>query len=315
MMTDTNHYHAPKWMKGGHAQTISPKLFRYPKAPFRRELRLDSTGKTQVAYDFIDALENAPTVVLFHGLEGSSRSHYAESLAREVHRRNWRLIVVHFRSCGGVPNTAPVFYHAGDSFEIAFVLNQLKKEFHTLYAAGVSLGGNALAKYLGEHNVTAVCEAAAVISAPLDLPAASIALNRPFARTVYAPYFLKTLIPKAIEFTGDSLEKWKDCTNLRDFDNRFTSQLYNFIDADDYYHHASAMPHLKNITVPTLIINAKNDPFFPPDALPTEEDVSMSVSLLQPEEGGHVGFVDLHRKDVFSWLPETVLNFFEKPWE
>lgn len=313
MKTDNapmNDYRAPWWLPGGHAQTIIPKFVRQPPLAYRRELRSDSTGKTQVAYDWVDGDPQAPLVVLFHGLEGSSNSHYALALAHAAKRRGWRYVVAHYRSCGGVDNTAPVFYHSGDSAEISFVLSRLQQENPVLFAVGVSLGGNALAKYLGE-TPQAACTAAAVVSAPLDLPAASIALEQPLARRLYAPYFLNTLIPKARALADTaSATQWQCCRTLTEFDNLFTAPLHGFADAADYYRRASAKPLLRDITTPTLIVNARNDPFMPAAALPTAEDVSSTVTLLQPDSGGHVGFFDAKRSNKLSWLPETVLDFF-----
>ncbi|MDO5686011.1 MAG: alpha/beta fold hydrolase [Neisseria sp.] len=305
-------YAPPTWLKGGHAQTVVPKFVRQATIDYRRELRADSHGTAQVAYDFVDGAADAPLVVLFHGLEGSSSSHYAIALAHAVRQRGWRYVVVHFRSCGGVPNTSPVFYHSGDSAEIAFVLNQLKQDNPELFAVGVSLGGNALAKYLGEEGVQAACSAAASISAPLDLPAAAIALRHPVSRRIYIPYFLRTLVPKARALCTDAAleQKLRHCRSLTEFDNLFTAPLHGFADAQDYYRRASSKPLLPEITVPTLILNAQNDPFLPASALPRAHEVSRTVTLLQPAQGGHVGFLDTRRHDKLSWLPETVLDFF-----
>ena len=141
-------YHSPHWLIGGHLQTVYAKLLTRPAPNYRRELLPDSTGQEQVAYDFIDAPHaNAPLVVLFHGLEGSSLSHYAIELMHTVQAYGWHGVVAHFRSCGGVP--AQKMYHSGDTLEVAHMLNLLAQRYPTIYAVGVSLGGNVLAKYLG----------------------------------------------------------------------------------------------------------------------------------------------------------------------
>ena len=306
----TSTYHAPSFLKGGHIQTISAKFYATQPVDFYRELRLDSTGKTLVAYDFIQGDATQPLTVLFHGLEGSSQSHYAQAFAREALRRNLPFVVVHFRSCGGVENTAPIFYHSGDSAEISFVLNKIYQDTGKKpFAVGISLGGNALAKYLGEVGENAACQAAAVVSAPLDLIIATQAFALPFARTVYTPYFLKTLIPKARKIMPNA--DWLHCYSLKDFDDRFTAPLHGFDNAMDYYRQSSAKPFLASIAVPTLVINAQNDPFMPANALPRADEVSEQVFLMYPEQGGHVGFFDNHRTDKLSWLPETVLDFFQ----
>ncbi|MBH5917538.1 alpha/beta hydrolase, partial [Neisseria meningitidis] len=163
----------PFFLRNGNADTLAAKFLQRPAPAYRRELLPDSTGKTKTAYDFSDGISpDAPLVVLFHGLEGSSRSHYAVELMLAVRDWGWHGAVVHFRSCGGVANTAPVFYHLGDTAEIAFTLDTLAARYREIYAVGVSLGGNALAKYLGEQGENALPQAAAVISAPVDAEAA-----------------------------------------------------------------------------------------------------------------------------------------------
>ncbi|CKK77391.1 putative hydrolase [Neisseria meningitidis] len=137
----------PFFLRNGNADTIAAKFLQRSAPAYRRELLPDSTGKTKTAYDFSDGISpDAPLVVLFHGLEGGSGSHYAVELMLAVRDRGWNGVVVHFRSCGGVANTAPVFYHLGDTAEIAFTLDTLAARYREIYAVGVSLGGNALAK-------------------------------------------------------------------------------------------------------------------------------------------------------------------------
>ena len=177
------------------------------------------------------------------------------------------------------------------------------------FAVGVSLGGNALAKYLGETGIQAACQAAAVVSAPLDLIIATQAFALPFARAVYMPYFLRSLIPKARKIMPDA--DWQHCDTLQDFDDRFTAPLHGFDDAMDYYRQSSGKPFLASVAVPTIVINAQNDPFMPANALPRVDEVSEQVFLMYPEQGGHVGFMENRREDKLSWLPETVFNFFQ----
>ena len=306
-------YRAPAWLPGGHAQSIWPKLIQPPLPAYRRELLPDSTGQTQVAYDFIDAPgADAPLVMLFHGLEGDSGSHYARALMHAVRRRGWHGVVAHFRGCGGVPNQAAVYYHSGDSPEIAHMLALMAARYPRIYAAGVSLGGNALAKYLGEQGRHALPQAAAIVSAPLDLTAASGNLEHGLSKALYAPYFLKSLLPKVAatraHFPHIDHAAVQAAQSLMAFDNAFTAPVHGFPDAAQYYRLASAKPLLKSITVPTLILNARNDPFMPAAALPTAADVSAAVTLLQPAQGGHAGF---SARQHLNWLPDTLLQYFE----
>lgn len=305
----------PFWLANGHADTIFAKTLQGKPPAYRRELLPDSTGQTQVAYDFIDAASpDAPLVVLFHGLEGSSRSHYAIELMKTVQAHGWHGVVVHFRGCGGITNTAPVFYHSGDSTEIGFVLHTLAARYPKIYAAGVSLGGNALAKYMGEQGQAALPQAAAAVSAPVDLNAAGTRFDRGTTRLFYTRYFLNTLIPKAEAFPNfQTAAPLQQCKTLGDFDDLFTAPLHGFADRHDYYRRASCKPFLKGVQKPLLLLNAVNDPFLPPAVLPTRADVSPSVTLLQPPTGGHVGFVSKDQGRLnLEWLPRTLLAYFEQ---
>lgn len=229
----------PFWLRNGHADTIFAKFLQRPSPAYRRELLPDSTGKAQVAYDFVDSTNpDAPLVVLFHGLEGSSQSHYAVELMRAVQEKGWNGVVAHFRSCGGIPNTAPVFYHLGDTPEIAFMLDTLAARYSVIYAAGVSLGGNALAKYLGEQGSNALPRAAAAISAPVDATLAGTRFDKGMSRLLYTRYFLNSLLPKARDVADlknahpdrDVAALLKKCKTLGDFDDTFTAPLHGFAD-------------------------------------------------------------------------------------
>lgn len=310
-------YRAPKWLKGGHLQTIwSSKCISMPTPPYRRAYLTTPDQSTSLACDFIDSSRaNAPLVLLFHGLEGSSHSHYAKALMNHVAASDLNGVVVHFRGCGNNVNLGRRAYHSGDTEEARWVLAHFKQSYPKIYAAGVSLGGNMLAKYMGEAREEALCEAAAIISAPLDLMAASDALSKGFAKRVYIPYFLKTLKSNAkIQWSAhpdlfelDSVLKVK---TLSAFDNLVTAPMHGFKNAVDYWTQSSAKPYLKHIKKPTLVLNALNDPFLPASALPTKQMVSESVTLLQPQEGGHVGFASGPFPGNVSWLPQTILNFF-----
>ena len=306
-------YRPPFWLHGGHLQSIWPKLVRIGSPAYRRELLPDSLGATEVAYDFVDGKRpDAPLLMLFHGLEGSSASHYARALMFAAQRHGWHGVVAHFRSCGEVENRAPVFYHSGDSTEVAHMLQLMHSRYPRICAVGISLGGNALAKYLAEQGRHAIPQAAAVVSAPLDLTAASHRLERGWSKMLYAPYFLRSLLPKAAacaaRFPQIDAAAVQAAANLTDFDNAFTAPVHGFADAADYYRRASAKPLLHQIAVPTLILNALNDPFIPAESLPQASDVSPSVTLLQPEYGGHAGFPGTADLD---WLPDTVLRYFD----
>ena len=300
-------YTAPRWLPGGHAQTIWPALAarrvsgRPPR--FLRE-RWDTPDGDFIDVDWLQAPPDAaprpttPLLVLFHGLEGSSASHYAQAFADHARQRGVRFAVAHFRGCSGEINRAPRAYHSGDHAEIDWVLRRFQtRHAGPLLAVGVSLGGNALMRWAGEHGTAAgtVVRAVASVCAPLDLAAGGHAIGRGFNRQVYTRMFLRTMKPKALRkwqqhpglFDRDALLQARD---LYAFDNLFTAPLHGFASTDDYWARASAKPHLRAVGVPALVLNARNDPFVPAASLPRAQDVARCVTLWQPEDGGHVGF-------------------------
>ncbi len=314
-------YRAPRWLPGAHAQTIVPAtLVPAPDVLYRRE-----RWETPDA-DFIDldhalpepADAAAPVVLLFHGLEGSSRSHYARALMRVVADRGWRGIVVHFRGCSGEENRLARAYHSGDSDEGDWILRRMQVRWPgaPLYAVGVSLGGNMLAKWLGEREEDAqFVRAAASICSPLDLAAGGAALSRGF-NLVYTRMFLATLkkkaLAKALRFPGVArVEAIAAARDLYDFDNEFTAPVHGFRNTDDYWSRASGKPWLRSVKVPHLVLNALNDPFVPAASLPRTGDVSPCVRLEQPHDGGHVGFARGRVPGNLGFLPERVLAFFD----
>ena len=285
--------------------------------------------------DFIDVdfLEpgsptpSTPLLVLFHGLEGSSGSHYAQAFASVAREKGWGYAVPHFRGCSGAVNLAPRAYHSGDHEEIDWILRRLRQQHpgRPLLVTGVSLGGNALLRWAGEHGNEArsVVSAVASISAPVDLGAAGAAIDRGFNRLVYARMFLRTMKAKAEakwrQFPGlFDVAAVRHARTLRAFDDAFTAPLHGFRNVDHYWSSASAKPHLDRIRVPTLVVNALNDPFVPASSLPTPDaPLGAGVTLLQPIQGGHAGFP--HASDTWGgWpghvigLPEQVCGWLER---
>jgi len=326
-------YRAPFWLPGGHAQTIYAAL-ALPRAPvsYRRErwdtpdgdfIDLDWTVETPDASRQTPVparAADAPLVVLFHGLEGSSRSHYSAALMAALRSRGMRGVAVHFRGCSGEPNRLPRAYHSGDSREIEWILRRLRGQNADapIFAVGVSLGGNALLKWLAETGADAgtVVDRTAAVSAPVDLIAAGNALDQGF-NLVYARNFLATLRPKALAKLAVhpglfDAARVRAASTLREFDDLVTAPLHGFRDTDDYWTRASSKPGLRKIRVPTLVLNARNDPFLPARALPGASEVSAQVTLEQPEHGGHVGFVSGPFPGNLDWLPQRVLDFLSE---
>jgi predicted alpha/beta-fold hydrolase len=313
---DIVEYRAPWWLRGGDLQTIYPAVC-IPKPPvaFRRERWDTPCGFDFIDVDFVDGEADQPFVLLFHGLEGSSDSHYARSLMAAVHARGWQGAIPHFRGCSGEPNRAPRFYHSGDSEELDWIIRRLRQRHPgPFYVAGVSLGGNALLRWLGEQQHGAeIIDAAVAVSAPLDLAAGGAALSSGFNR-LYTRMFLQSLKPKALakleHFPGlFDRARLLAAQDLYAFDNVVTAPLHGFRDTDDYWHRASAKHVLDDITVPTLVLNARNDPFLPDRYLPPS--ASPAVTLDYPATGGHVGFPTGPFPGRIDWLPRRILHFFD----
>jgi predicted alpha/beta-fold hydrolase len=317
-------YASPWWLPGGHLQTIWPALYsrRYAHAPavWRRE-RWTTPDQDFVDVDFCESARAdvaKPLLVLFHGLEGSSGSHYAQAFADWAQHHQCDLAVPHFRGCSGSLNLGPRAYHSGDHEEIDFFLRKFKQQADMnqrpgVLAAGVSLGGNALMRWAGEQGQSAqsVVKAVASICSPLDLTASGKAIGEGFNRQVYTRMFLRTMKPKAMAklkqhpglFDPQKLLASKD---LYEFDNVFTAPLHGFQNTDDYWHKASALPVMSHIAVPALALNAVNDPFVPAYSLPTQQIVSTYVELWQPQHGGHVGFAKGSLPGHLKAMPQAV---------
>ena len=291
-------------------QTIWPAVFSRrthgPAPAFRRE-RWTTPDADFIDVDFLAGREDCPPaahsdeipmLVVFHGLEGSSRSHYCQAFAEVAQERGWACALPHFRGCSGELNHAPRAYHSGDYEEIAWILAQLRaRHSGPVIAAGVSLGGNALLRWAAEagSEASSHVKAVAAICSPLDLAAGGHAIGRGFNRQIYTRMFLRTMIPKALRkweqhpglFDRDALLAARD---LYAFDNVFTAPLHGFRNTEDYWHRASSKPLLSHIRVPALVVNALNDPFVPASSLPRAGEVGPCVTLWQPRHGGHVGF-------------------------
>jgi predicted alpha/beta-fold hydrolase len=312
-------YRAPVWLPGGHLQTIYPSLLlRGARAAYRRE-RLELADGDFLDFDWADTAPDAPVVVLLHGLEGSSDSPYARHLMHALRARGWNGVVAHFRGCSGEDNRLPRAYFAGDSDEVGRILEHVRVRFpaQRRHAVGVSLGGNALLRWLGEQGDAAArwLDRAAAVSAPVDLVAAGEALDRGFNRRVYTARFLATLKAKALrkaqQFPGLlDAAAIAGAATFREFDTLVTAPLHGYRDAEDYWLRVSSKPLLKYITLPTLILNARNDPFLPAAALPTAADVSATVTLEQPATGGHVAFPGGPFPGRMDWLPQRLISHF-----
>ena len=325
-------YRAPRWLPGGNLQTIwaarASRRHLGPPPRFERERWATPDG------DFIDVDHLLPQpaaappplgsagaprqhLVLFHGLEGSSESQYAQAFASVARSRGWAYSVPHFRGCSGELNRAPRAYHSGDFEEIGWILQRLRARHGApLLVVGISLGGNALLRWAQEAGEGAAATAAAVaaVCSPIDLAASGAAIDRGFNWLVYSRMFLATMKPKA-------LAKWRQHPGLFDrhrlaaartlyeFDDVFTAPLHGYRNTPDYWARASAKPHLARIRIPALLLNARNDPFVPAASLPAHAAAGRCVTLWQPGQGGHVGFPQGRYPTQVLTMPQAVVGW------
>ena len=308
---------APRWLPGGNLQTIWPALYarrvRGESPHYRRE-RWTSPDGDFIDVDWLQTPPGATLLVLFHGLEGSSTSHYAQAFADFAQEQGYQFAVPHFRGCSGELNLGPRAYHSGDFEEIGWILARFRAHHPgPILAVGVSLGGNALMRWAEEMGSQAarVVSAVASVSSPLDLAASGAAIGRGFNRLVYTRMFLNSMKPKALRKLAQhpglfNPEALLAARNLYEFDNVFTAPVHGFKNTQDYWSRTSAKPHLHRVRIPALVVNALNDPFVPAWSLPKVQEVGAFVTLWQPPQGGHVGFPQGRFPSHVHAMPEAV---------
>lgn len=325
-MIEPSTYVAPWWLPGGHAQTLYAYFMPRPDVPYRRE-RVPTPDEDFIDFDWLDAAPGAATLVLFHGLEGASRSHYALACARAAQAKGWNFVVPHFRGCSGEPNRTLRAYHSGDVETIEWMLDHVAqmRPSAPLYAVGISLGGNALTKFCGTRlrdtvptaqRITARLRAAASVCAPLDLGMSGERIAAGFNR-LYTRHFLRSmkrnLQRKAAQFPNAfDHARAQRARTLAEFDDAYTAPVHGYTSAADYYHRASCRPDIRHITLPFLLINALNDPFVPDYLALKAHELSPSVTAEFPATGGHLGFVSGPFPGHLNWLPNRLISFFEK---
>ncbi|MEJ7646672.1 MAG: alpha/beta fold hydrolase [Chryseolinea sp.] len=267
--------------------------------------------------DFLDLdwlkQDSRKIVIISHGLEGNSTRAYMKGMARAFFRQRYDVVTWNFRGCSGDVNKQLRFYHSGATEDLEAVIKHvMKRPYETLYLIGFSLGGNLTLKYLGEGNVPSIVKKAAVFSVPLDLHGSCLKLSTPSNR-VYAKRFLENLkkkvMSKAALMKGLDTSAIDDIKTILEFDDRYTAPLHGYLNALDYYQRCSSLYFLKKIRVPSLIVNALNDPFLSdscfPTALVTENP---ALTLEVPRFGGHVGFSQFNKNGLY-WSEERALAF------
>lgn len=309
-------FRPPALLANGHLQTILGALL-----PRRITLKSERTRLELPDGDFIDLdwtrAGHGRVVIISHGLEGSSSQKYVRGLGETLHADGWDVLAWNFRGCGGDPNRLLRAYHSGDTADLAAVISAAARDYAKIALVGFSLGGNVTLKYVGEAPPHPSVIAAAAISVPLDLASSAHALDTRRGNQIYLRRFIVPLVAK-IEAKARDFPGKVDTAGIRairsfqEFDGRYTAPMHGFRDADDYWTRASARQFLPNVSVPTLILNALNDPFLTPKSFPfPEAEKNPSLFLESPASGGHVGFVDL-ASGTQPWSERRVAEFFSE---
>ena len=308
-------YTPPFLSKNRHFNTIYSSLFRRIKRiPFKRK-RIETSDNDFLDVDLIDN-GSKKIVILCHGLEGSSNSKYILATAKLLSKNGYSIAAMNYRFCSGEINRQLITYHSGKTDDLHTVINYVLPNYDAIYLVGFSLGGNLILKYNGDglFALSSKIKASVAISVPIDLKGSSISLqkrenklyNWRFLRTLSKKMYLKhNQFPKELD-----INPLKTIKNLTDFDEYFTSKINGFKNAQDYYFKASSKQFICNISRPTLLINAKDDPFLSQSCFPINEAKnSLNFYLMIPKYGGHVGFIS---KGDFYWSENQILKFIDR---
>lgn len=317
LASDDRSYRPPLWLRNGHLQSIWPTFFRRIDLMAPRAEVLSTDDGDELHLDWYQQGSDR-LAILSHGLEGHSRRPYVLGLARAMLADGWDVLAWNFRSCGGHMNHLPRFYHSGSTEDLRTVVQHVfeTSRYGSLALSGFSMGGNLTMLYLGEegNNLDSRIRGGISFSVPCDLAGSASMLALP-SRKVYMQRFLKDLhakmkekaqrFPEVIDIDG-----FEQIRNFQQFDDRYTAPLHGFRDAEEYWAQASCLPRLADIRVPSLIVNAIDDPFLSPSCFPEKRtQLGDWVRLEAPRWGGHVGFVELAR-DGYYWSERRALKFF-----
>ncbi|MCW4147942.1 MULTISPECIES: hydrolase [Halomonadaceae] len=321
-----------RWLPGGHLQTLYSPLFRSELLLARERERMTLKDGDFLDLDWYGRRDDdTPCVILLHGLTGSSSSRYILGQQQALALRGWQSVAVNWRGCSGQPNQLARGYHSGVSDDLAEVVGMLsmRRPAQPLAAIGYSLGGNVLLKYLGEQGSATPLQAAAAVSVPFRLDHSAERIRQGMSK-IYQARFLRDLghymkdKRQRFSINGDpdeyakllALGSLKGMSTLWEFDERVTAPLHGFSSAADYYQRCSSLYFVSSITVPTLIIQAQDDPFLYPESAPPPQSLPSSVTLEFHRQGGHVGFIEgtprspgyyLERR-LPAWLASTLSN-------
>ncbi len=309
-------YKAPFFLFNAHFETIFPSQFRSVKlTPYQRE-RIDTPDNDFLDLDWLKQ-DSKKLVIISHGLEGDTTRAYIKGMAKAFFEKGYDVLAWNYRGCSGEINKALRFYHSGATDDLAAVVDHASnKSYDEMNLIGFSLGGNLTLKYLGEERTRPErLRKAVTFSVPMDLHTSCTKISKP-SNWVYSRRFLQSLRKKVLEKSKVMRELdasgLHNARTLQEFDDIFTGPIHGFKNAVDYYTQSSSIKVVANIKIPTLIVNAKNDPFLSPECYP--EDLLRdhpSVTFESPERGGHVGFTQFTKNGLY-WSEERALEFLSR---
>lgn len=309
-------YNRPFFFFNAHVETIFPSLLRtITLQPYQRE-RIATPDNDFLDLDWLKQ-RSSDLVIISHGLEGNTQRAYIKGMARALYQQGYDILAWNYRGCSEEMNKAVRFYHSGATDDLSTVIDHAHSlgQYKQIYLVGFSLGGNLTLKYLGENRTRPESiKKSITFSVPLDLHTSCEKISRP-SNWIYSQRFLKSLRKKVIdkskimrEIDIRGLAKVK---TLREFDDHFTGPIHGFKDALDYYHQCSAIRFIEQISIPTLIISAANDPFLSPECYPHQMVMNHpNVSFESPDYGGHVGFTQFSKNGLY-WSEQRAIDFLK----
>jgi len=316
-LVTTKKFTPPRIQFNGHAQTILPGILRRVRGVHYERERITTPDG-----DFLDLdwsqIGGSHIVIICHGLEGETGRPYMKGMVKALNASGYDALALNFRGCSQEMNRTLRFYHSGETSDLDFVVHQVRNlhKYNKISLIGFSLGGNVTLKYLGELGSELKVDRAVTFSVPLDLYSSCMQIGRP-SNYIYARRFLARLKykvrQKAKILPGQlQISKLPSIKTIFDFDDQFTAPLHGFENAMDYYNQCSSINYLSRIRIPTLIVNAQNDPFLPPECYPNGEVSGLTqVFFESPTQGGHCGFATADDDHIY-WSEKRAIDFLSE---
>ncbi len=309
-------YTPPPFLFNAHLETLYPSLLRKVELPLYTRERITTPDNDFLDLDWLTQ-GSTKLIIISHGLEGNTQRSYIKGMARAGYGNAYDILAWNYRGCSEELNKTLRFYHSGATDDLAVVIDHAQHtgKYREIYLVGFSLGGNLTLKYLGEERERPeILKKAITFSVPLDLRASCAKISQP-SNWIYSQRFLKSLRKKVISksrlMKGLDIKRLERVRTLREFDDHFTGPIHGFKDALDYYHQCSAIRFVQSVKLPTLVINAANDPFLSPECYPHQLlKQHPHVTFESPHHGGHVGFTQINKNGLY-WSEERAISFFK----